>query len=297
MDWNHCSLITAIKTPYKQDGKIDFEAYDQLVQRQIDAKVNALVVCGTTGEGHLMDWEENLSLVLYSLQNFGQQIRVIGNTGSNFTKESLEATKKAFECGVHACLQINPYYGKTSLAGVLKHLGLALDIAPCFIYNVPSRTGQDIPPKIMTKLATHSNFLGVKECAGNDRISTYKKQNIACWSGNDDESFEAKHQTQAQGVISVAANIIPQYFRKLMDKQEQSLFKKCLPLIKNLFCDPNPIAVNTLLAMMGLCKPVFRLPYLPLPIEKQEILLKNLQDLEMTEQAKIIPPEKFKLIY
>lgn len=297
MNWRNCSLITAIKTPYNESGKIDFDAYDRLVQRQIDAGVDALVVCGTTGEGHLMDWEENLSLVLHTLRDFGKQIKVIGNTGSNSTKESLKATKKAVESGVHACLQINPYYGKTSSEGVIKHLSLALDIIPSFIYNVPARTAQDITPDIIEKIAKNPNFIGVKECAGNDRIANYEKKNIACWSGNDDQAFAAKHQIGAHGVISVAANIIPQYFRKLMDKKDDALFEKCLPLITNLFCEPNPIAVNSLLAMMGLCKPVLRMPYMPLSIKQQELLLANLQVLEIAEQVSIIPPERFQLIY
>ena len=297
MNWNHYSLITAIKTPYNESGTIDFNAYDRLVQRQIDSSVDALVVCGTTGEGHLMNWEENLSLVLHTLQNFGQRIKVIGNTGSNSTKESLKATKKAVESGVHACLQINPYYGKTSSEGIIKHLSLALDIAPCFIYNVPSRTAQDITPDIIEKIANHSNFLGVKECVGNNRIANYAKKNIPCWSGNDDQSFAAKHQAGARGVISVAANIIPQYFRKIMDHKNNTYFEKCLPLITNLVCEPNPIAVNTLLAMMGLCKPVFRMPYTPLSIRQQKLLLANLQTLDITEQVSIIAPEKFQLIY
>ena len=99
MDWNNISLITAIKTPYLEDGSIDFASYEKLVQRQIDAGVNGLVVCGTTGEGHLMNWEENLSLVLYTQKNFGKSLVIIGNSGSNSTKESLQATRQLAEKG------------------------------------------------------------------------------------------------------------------------------------------------------------------------------------------------------
>ena len=291
------SLMTAIKTPYQQSGNIDFDSYDKLVQRQIDAKVEGLIVCGTTGEGHLMNWTENLSLLRHTLVNFGKKITVIGNTGSNCTKEALQATKEAVAIGTHACLQLNPYYGKTSKLGLLKHFLLLLDLAPCIIYNVPSRTAQDIEPDTIAEISKHTNFVGVKECTGNKRIKSYEAQGIACWSGNDDQAFDAKHQCGARGVISVAANIIPKLFRTLMDEDNHNLFQKCLPLIKNLFCEPNPIATNTLLAMMGLCQPVFRLPYFPLPIIKQKQLIKNLRALGFCETIKTIAPEKFKLIY
>ena len=296
MDLNNISLITAIKTPYLENGSIDFVSYEKLVQRQIDAGVNGVVVCGTTGEGHLMSWEENLSLVLYTHRNFGKKLVVIGNSGSNSTKESLQATRKLAETGI-SCLQINPYYGKTSFEGVKKHLLLALDIAPCLIYNVPSRTNQDIPPDVIMRLAEHPNFLGVKECAGSQRIAFYEKKGIACWSGNDNDCFISRHKYLSRGVISVTANIIPKIFRRLMDEEDTGLFEKCSSFIECLFCEPNPIAVNTLLAMMRLCRPVFRMPYLPLSLQQQEKLIVSLQKIKPLENIQPIAPEEFTLIH
>ena len=210
------SLITAIKTPYQKTGEIDFLAFDKLVKRQLQAGTDGLVVCGTTGEGHLLNWTENLSLIRHTATSFGKDLVIIGNTGSNSTKEAKQATQEALDSGAHACLQINPYYGKTNEAGILKHLETSLDIAPCFIYNVPSRTAQDIPPNIIEKLALHPNFIGVKECAGSERIEYYEKKSIACWSGNDDQAFESRQLKNSHGVISVAANVIPILFRILI---------------------------------------------------------------------------------
>ena len=297
------SLITAIKTPYQKTGKIDFLAFDKLVKRQIQAGTDGLVICGTTGEGHLMNWEENLSLISHATTSFGKDLLIIGNTGSNSTKEAKQATQEALDSGAHACLQINPYYGKTNEAGILKHLETSLDIAPCIIYNVPSRTAQDISPNIIEKIALHPNFIGVKECSGSERIDYYEKQSIACWSGNDDQAFESRHLKNSHGVISVASNVIPALFRLLMNENNVELQKKILPFTELLFTEPNPIALNTTLAMMSLCQPVSRLPYLPLEREKQQKIITALEKLKEScpelsdlEQAKIILPEDFTLI-
>ena len=292
------SLLTAIKTPYKLDGRIDLIAFNNLAQRQLKAGVEGLVVCGTTGEGHLLNWKEHLELIKYTAKKFGNKLLVIGNTGSNSTKEALRATKEAFDNGSHICLQINPYYGKTSQSGVIKHLELALDLGPCIIYNVPSRTAQDIEPFIIKHLSQHHNFIGVKECAGPERIELYEKEGIACWSGNDGEAFISRHQKKAHGVISVAANIIPNLFRKLMDENDPDLNKKILPFTELLFVEPNPIPLNTILAMLGLCLPVLRMPYLPLEKKMQEKIKAELSKFEEIEETiNLIDPADFKLIY
>ncbi len=259
------SLITAIKTPFNHRGKIDLETFDKLVEKQIEFGVDGLIIGGTTGEGHLLDWEEHLMLIAHTANKYGDRLLVVGNTGSNNTREAVKATKNGFAMGMHAALLINPYYGKTSAQGVEKHISAALDIGPAFIYNVPSRTGQDIEPTLIAKLAKHQNFVGVKECAGNQRIAEYENQGIPCWSGNDDECFDGRHQHASHGVISVTSNIIPGLMRKLMDDKNQSELNRSLqPLFDWLFCQPNPISINTALSMTGAISPVFRLPYVPL---------------------------------
>lgn len=255
------SLITAIKTPFNSKGEIDFNTYDQLVAEQIKAGVDGIVVGGTTGEGHLLSWEEHLILIAHSVHKHSQDLLIIGNTGSNNTREAIKATQHGFAAGMDATLQINPYYGRSSLAGVRAHFEKLLDIGPAFIYNVPGRTGQDLTPEIIEPLAKHKNFIGVKECTGNDRIAYYEAQGIACWSGNDDESIAARHQHGAHGVISVTSNIVPGLMRKLMDEPNEQLQEQLVPLMNWLFCEPNPIAINTALMMTGAVSPVFRMPY------------------------------------
>jgi len=264
------SLITAIKTPYLANGEIDLAKYDELVEIQIAAGVDGIVVGGTTGEGQLMNWEEHLMLIAHSANKFGEQLLIVGNTGSNNTREAIKATKYGFPSGMHASLQINPYYGRTSIAGVKEHFKRVLDIGPAFIYNVAGRTGQDLTPDIIEPLAQHEHFIGVKECGGNERIAHYERQGIACWSGNDDEAHDARHTHKAHGVISVTSNLIPGLFRQLMDSKNDALNNSLQPLMNWLFCEPNPIAINTAMIMTGAVNPVFRMPYVPLSDEQQQ---------------------------
>lgn len=134
---------TAIKTPYLESGKFDLAAYDRLLELQIANGVDGVIVGGTTGEGQLMSWDEHIMLIAHTVNCFGDQIRVVGNTGSNSTREAVHATEQGFAVGMDAALQINPYYGKTSTTGLLTHFKAVLDEGPGIIYNVPGRTGKD----------------------------------------------------------------------------------------------------------------------------------------------------------
>jgi len=264
------SLITAIKTPYNQEGNIDISTYDKLVEQQISAGVDGIIVGGTTGEGHLLNWEEHLMLIGHSANKFSERLIIVGNTGSNNTREAVNATEKGFAMGMDAALQINPYYGRTSKVGVIDHFTRVLAAGPAFIYNVPGRTGQDLTPDIIEPLSNHKNFIGVKECAGNERINYYEKQGIACWSGNDDESFVGRHQFDSHGVISVTSNIIPGLMRTLMDENNVDLNNELQGLMKWLFCEPNPIALNTALMMTNAVEKIFRVPYHALNLEQRQ---------------------------
>jgi 4-hydroxy-tetrahydrodipicolinate synthase len=264
------SLMTAIKTPYKPDGDVDLESYDRLVEAQIEHGVEGLIVCGTTGEGHLMDWEEHLMLIAHSVNKFGNQLIIVGNTGSNNTREAIKGTKYGFAFGMDAALQINPYYGKTSAAGLKEHFKRVLDLGPSIIYNVPGRTGQDLQPDLIEELAEHPNFIGVKECAGNERMAHYEAQGIACWSGNDDQSFEGRHRHGSHGVISVTSNLLPGLMRQLMDTDDLELNARLQPLMAWLFHVPSPNALNTVLSMTGAVQPVFRLPYSPVDRQSRQ---------------------------
>jgi len=284
-NFKEASLITAIKTPYTPQGDIDIERYDYLIEKQIEAGVDGIIVGGTTGEGQLLDWEEHLMLIAHSASKYSDLLLIIGNSGSNNTREAVKATEYGMASGMHAALQINPYYGKTSDKGIFEHLWACLNVAPAFIYNVPGRTGQDIPPSIMEKLAEHENFIGVKECSGNDRINQYEKQGIACWSGNDDQCFEGRHKYNSHGVISVTSNMVPKLMRRLMDVDDPELNQSLQPLMDWLFCEPNPIPVNTALMMTGAIPPVFRLPYVPLNEQQREKGLELLKSIDESNRV------------
>ncbi|CAH9062480.1 4-hydroxy-tetrahydrodipicolinate synthase [Pseudoalteromonas holothuriae] len=293
------SLITAIKTPYTENGEIDLNAYDDLVKQQIAGGVEGIIVGGTTGEGQLMNWEEHLMLIAHSVNTFSDKLLIVGNTGSNNTREAVKATEYGFASGMDAALQINPYYGRTSIKGVMTHFERLLDIGPAFIYNVPGRTGQDLTPDIIEPLSKHNNFIGVKECAGNERIAHYEAKEIACWSGNDDEAHDSRHHYQSHGVISVTSNLIPGLFRQLMDTENNELNQQLQPLMQWLFSEPNPIAINTALIMTGAVKPVFRLPYLPLEDAQQQQGIKLINQLNEVDivgsKARVIDETRLKL--
>ncbi|KAG1652434.1 hypothetical protein FOA52_005125 [Chlamydomonas sp. UWO 241] len=273
-------LMTAVKTPYLANGKFDLRAYDELIEHQIAHGVEGVIVGGTTGEGQLMSWDEHVMLIAHTVNIYGKDLTVIGNTGSNSTSEALHATEQGFAVGMHASLQINPYYGKTSMAGLRKHLVAVMDEGPAIIYNVPGRTGQDIPNDVVADIFKHPNFLGMKECTGNARIKAYTSQGINCWSGNDDEAHDARHESGAAGVISVTSNVVPGLMCALMTKPDKELNASMQELYSWMFCEPNPIALNTAMSMCGLANPVFRLPYVPLSTgqrEKGAVILKSFQ--------------------
>lgn len=263
-------LITAVKTPYLPDGRFDIEAYDSLMNMQIKDGAEGVIVGGTTGEGQLMSWDEHIMLIGHTVNCFGGSLKVIGNTGSNSTCEAIHASEQGFAVGMHAALHINPYYGKTSLDGLISHFKSVLEMGPTIIYNVPSRTSQDIPPDVIQSLADNPNLAGVKECVGNDRVEGYTRNGMVVWSGNDDECHDSRWDYGANGVISVTSNLVPGLMRELMfGGKNSSLNSRIMPLIKWLFHEPNPIGLNTALAQLGVVRPVFRLPYVPLGLAKR----------------------------
>lgn len=268
-DVRNLRFITAVKTPYLPSGKIDLEAYDNLVNIQIANGVEGILVAGSTGEGQLMTWDEQIMLIAHTVNCFGDKVKVIGNAGSNCTKEAINATERGFAVGMDAALHINPYYGKTSHAGLVAHYNSLLPIGPIIIYNVPSRSGQDIPPSVIEILAQNPNFVGVKECVGTERVKMYTDKGIVVW-GIDNLSHEARWDCGAVGVQSVASNLVPGLMRELMfGGKNPTLNSKLMTLFDWLFIEPSPIALNTALAQLGVIKPVFRLPYVPLTLEQR----------------------------
>jgi len=217
-------------------------------------------------------------LIAHSVNKFGDRLEIVGNTGSNNTREALKGTRYGFAFGMDAALQINPYYGKTSDAGLREHFKRVLDLGPSIIYNVPGRTGQDLQPELIEELAQHPNLIGVKECAGIERMAHYESKGIACWSGNDDQCFEGRHRHGSHGVISVISNLMPGLMRRLMDTDDPKLNDRLQPLMSWLFHVPSPNALNTVLSMTGATQPVFRLPYSPVDLEARKEVVELLQE-------------------
>jgi 4-hydroxy-tetrahydrodipicolinate synthase len=193
-----------------------------------------------------------------------------------------------------------PYYGKTSATGLRAHFSAVLAEGPDIIYNVPGRTGQDIPDDVVLELASHPNFLGMKECTGNKRIAGYTSRGINCWSGNDDEAHDARHGAGGAGVISVTSNLIPGLYNQLMTAPDAELNSSLQELVGWLFCEPNPIALNTALMMCGLVQPVWRLPYVPLSREQRErgakLLLAVQDHIPGCREVRVMEDSEFKLL-
>ena len=290
----HARTITAIKTPYTNTGFIDFKAYDNIVWNQIQKGIQGLVVTGTTGEGHLMSWKEQLMLIHHTSYNFGKDLVVIGATGSNSTHEALVATEEAFNHGMHVALQLNPYYGHACEEGTFYHLNSLIDLGPTILYNVPKRTGFDMNSHLVVQLSKHENFKGIKECVGINRLNEYSKLNnpINVWSGNDNDCYDAKVECGINGVISVLANILPKEMDSLM-KGEEKYDLKIKKFCNWMYQSPNPIGINTVMAMMGICQPVFKMPYLPLSYKERVKGKELLEELFEIENVRILKDDDF----
>lgn len=295
-------LMTAIKTPYKTDGSVDLEKFDAHVEHQIAHGVEAFIIGGTTGEGHLFDWTEHIMLIAHTKNKFGDRCFIVGNTGSNCTAEVASNTAHGFAVGMDASLQINPYYGKTSSTGIFQHILTGMDLGPAIIYNVPARTGQDIEPSVMSELAQHPNFCGVKECMGPERIKGYVDMGLKVWSGNDDDMHYCRHVLGAQGSISVASNVVPGLYNKLLFQERNDFLNDSLaPLFSWLFKEPNPIGINTMLMQLDMAQPVFRLPYVPLEKSMREEGIKILQEIGLEnvpngDQIRVMEDDEFILV-
>ena len=205
---------TALVTPFRLDF-VHTEAYDQLLDRQMKAGIAALVVCGTTGESATMSDTERLDLIGHTVDYVRGRCKVIAGTGSNHTAHAVTLSKEAEKLGADGLLLVSPYYNKATEAGLIAHYTAIADQVhiPCIAYNVPSRTGVDIPVSVYRALATHPNFCGVKEAGGD--VGKIARIRQACgpeffiWSGNDDQTVPVM-ALGGLGVISVLSNLYPE---------------------------------------------------------------------------------------
>lgn len=258
------ALITALKTPYDRHGAIDLAQFSALLERQIAGGVGGVIVGGTSGEGHLLSAAELDELLMVAVAQARGRVLVIGNTGAMSTRSARQLTERGFAAGMDAALIVNPYYGKTSSAGLARHFAELSAIGPLVLYNVPARTGQDIPLELIYALAERGTLYGVKECGGAARIAALSRHGIAAWSGNDETAREDIARHGAAGAMSVVSNLVPrlagQYFRG-DDNPSSHLVQQLIAWMGQEF---NPMPVNTAMAMLDLCLPVFRLPYVPM---------------------------------
>ncbi|WP_291582775.1 4-hydroxy-tetrahydrodipicolinate synthase [Clostridium sp. UBA6640] len=274
----------AIVTPFNETG-VDFNKLRELIEWHIENKTDAIIVCGTTGEASTMSTNEKKETIKFVIDVVNKRIPVIAGTGTNDTRASIEMSKYAEEVGADGLLVINPYYNKTSSKGLIAHFkAIANSVkTPIVVYNVPSRTGMNIPPSALAELCELDNIVAVKEASGDMsqiiKIKSLCKDKLDIYSGNDDQIVPIMAMGGI-GVISVLANVIPkdvhnicEYYLNGNVKDALDLQLKTLPLANSLFVETNPIPVKTALNLMGMEVGSLRLPL----IDMEEKNLKPLQ--------------------
>lgn len=261
----------AIVTPFKEDKSIDFDKFEDLIEFQIKNKTQALIVGGTTGEAATMTEDEHIKLIEFAVKVANKRVPVIAGSGSNNTQHAIDLSVRAEKVGADALLVVTPYYNKTSDRGLVAHykeIANSVHI-PIIVYNVPGRTGLNIKPFILKKIAENKNIVAIKEASGNVSQAIEIKRlcpDLDIYSGNDDIIVPLM-SIGAKGVISVLANVLPketqEMTRACLDKdyekagEMQVAYKR---LIDNLFKETNPIPVKACMEIMGLAKGHMRLP-------------------------------------
>ena len=275
---------TALITPMTPEG-IDYPALKNLINWQIDQGIDALVICGTTGEASTLADDEHKEVLRFSVEVANGRVPIIAGTGSNDTAYATQMTQHACQLGCDAHLMVTPYYNKVTQNGLVAHYSVLAGATdkPVILYNVPSRTGVNIAPATYTKLAQIPNVVAVKEANGNIssvvETAALAGDLLDIYSGNDDQIVPIM-ACGGQGVISVLSNLLPketsQMCHMMLNGDVQGAMemqKKYLPLIQALFCEVNPIPVKTAMAAMGFCQDYIRLPLTPMEeANKQQLL-------------------------
>ena len=281
-------MATALITPLTENG-VDYEAFGKLIDWQIDEGIDALVICGTTGESSTLTDEEHKSAISYAVKRVAGRVPVIAGTGSNDTAYALELTKFSCEAGVDAVLVVTPYYNKATQNGLIKMFTTIADASsvPVILYDVPSRTGVGMTPATVAALAEHPNINAIKAASGN--ISSIAEMIALCgdkinvYSGNDDQVIPIM-SLGGKGCISVLSNLLPKesslMCKKFADgevKEAAKMQLEYIPLINALFSEVNPIPVKAAMAKMGFCEDYLRLPLTPMEDAARQVLYKEMQ--------------------
>ena len=281
----------AIVTPMYEDGKVNYDKLEELLEYQIANSTDAIIICGTTGESSTLTHEEHLDAIKYTIDKVNKRIPVIAGTGSNCTQTAIYLSQEAEKYGADGLLLVTPYYNKATQKGLIEHYtAIANSVKlPIILYNVASRTGCNIEPKTAAYLAEHvENIVAIKEASGNisqvAEIAALTQGKMDIYSGNDDQIVPIL-SLGGKGVISVLSNVAPQYTHDIVAKfmegkveESRDMQLKALPLIHALFCEVNPIPVKTALNLMGKEVGPLRMPMTEMEEAHQEVLKKAMKD-------------------
>ena len=279
---------TAIITPFK-NGVMDLDTMGTHIEQQIAAGIDALVIAGTTGEASTLSHEEHCELLRYAAEKVDGRVPIIAGTGSNDTAYGIELSRYACDVGYDALLIVTPYYNKATPKGLIQNFLHTADATnkPIILYNVPSRTGVNIPISVYREVAKHERIVAAKEASGNlsaiAQLLDECGDSLDVYSGNDDQIVPIM-SLGGKGVISVVSNILPKQTHDLCAACLAGDFKtgadmqlKYLKLINTLFCEVNPIPVKTAAGLMGLCNGELRLPLCEMEDVNREKLIRVMQ--------------------
>lgn len=280
-------VCTALVTPFL-NGKVNYPMLEQLLRRQLDAGIRAVVICGTTGEAPTLSDAEKLEMFRRAKKYVGDDCLILAGTGSNCTEHAVALSKAAEESGADGLLVVSPYYNKATQEGLVTHYSAIAGAVhiPVIAYNVPSRTGVDMPVSVYRCLSMIPNLAGVKEASTDiskiSRIKAHCPPDFALWSGNDDQAV-AVMALGGLGVISVLSNVAPVETQAMTKAALDGDFDtaadlqiKLLPLIELLFCEVNPIPVKAAMKLIGYDCGECRLPLTPIQQENLNKLKKVL---------------------
>jgi len=286
--------IVALVTPMDENGLVDFNTLKKLVDWHVKEGTNGIVAVGTTGESATLEIEEHLEVVKSVVEYADGRIPIIAGSGSNSTAQAIKTTSESYKIGADYSLLVTPYYNKPSQKGLIEHylkIADSCDIKQ-ILYNVPSRTSCDLSPDTVEILSRHENIIGIKEAVNNkDRMNKLKKiselnKDFLVFSG-DDETFIDLLSLGGNGVISVAANVIPKGISEICkhyannENYAVELNKKYKYLYELLFIESNPIPVKWMMYKMGLIKNSIRLPLIELDQKYQENIINEMLKLEL----------------
>jgi 4-hydroxy-tetrahydrodipicolinate synthase len=284
--------IVAIVTPFR-NGAVDFEKLRELVEFQIAGGTDAIVPCGTTGEASTLDYDEHMDVVKTVISQVNKRVPVIAGTGSNSTAEAVELSQKAKDAGADGVLLVTPYYNKPTQEGLVRHYTAIADAValPQILYNVPGRTGINMLPETVARLAPHRNIVAIKEATGSlqqaSEILALCGDKIDVLSGDDFITFPMM-ACGAKGVISVLANIMPKAVGDLTDAffagdlaKARQLHLDTLKIGNAMFIESNPVPVKTALGLMGKCSDEVRLPLCEMGAANKEKLAAILKEYKL----------------